>query len=87
VYCEGFNGRLWDECLNQNWFTSLDDAWRIIEAWRVDYNTVRPHSSLRYLTPEEYAATVAVRQASPPTTVVFVTSVWAQTDVQEPPQC
>jgi len=33
----------------------------VIEAWRVDYNTVRPHSSLRYLTPEEFAASVAAR--------------------------
>jgi len=34
----------------------LAEARRIIEAWRIDYNTVRPHSSLGYLTPEEFAA-------------------------------
>ena len=47
---ESFNGKFRDECLNQNWFTDLADARRIIEAWRVDYNTVRPHSSLGYRT-------------------------------------
>jgi Integrase core domain len=64
-------------------FASLQDARRIIEAWRMDYNTVRPHSSLGYLTPEEYAATVLLRPASPPTPVVFVPLVGEQTDVQE----
>jgi hypothetical protein len=52
--------------LNQSWHTSLEDARQIIEAWRKDYNTVRPHSSLGYRTPEEYAADVAVRPTSPP---------------------
>ncbi len=84
AFIESFNGKFRDECLNQNWHTSLEDARRIIEAWRMDYNTVRPHSSLGYLTPEEYAATITARPASPPTPVVSVTSVWAQTDVQEP---
>jgi hypothetical protein len=36
------------ECLNQNWFVDLRHAREVIEGWRVDYNTVRPHSSLRY---------------------------------------
>ena len=52
---ESFNGKFRDECLNQYWFTDLTDARRIIEAWRVDYNTVRPHRSLGYLTPLEFA--------------------------------
>lgn len=55
AYVESFNGRLRDECLNANWFTSLNDARRKIEAWRVDYNRQRPHSSLNYLAPEEFA--------------------------------
>jgi putative transposase len=55
-YMESFNGRLRDECLNEHVFGSLAEARRIIEAWRIDYNAVRPHSSLRYLTPEEFAA-------------------------------
>ncbi len=54
-FIESFNGKFRDECLNQNWFVDLDDARRIIEAWRVDYNTVRPHSALGYRTPEEFA--------------------------------
>ena len=55
AYVESFNGRLRDECLNEHWFTTLDEARRLIEAWRQDYNTVRPHSSLGNLTPEEFA--------------------------------
>ena len=54
-YMESFNGKLRDECLNEHLFSSLAEARRIIEAWRVDYNEVRPHSSLAYQTPEEYA--------------------------------
>lgn len=55
AYIESFNGRLRDECLNESWFKTLDDARTIIEDWRIDYNRVRPHSSLDDLTPEEYA--------------------------------
>jgi len=58
AFIESFNGKFRDECLNQNWFASLDEARRIIEAWRVDYNTVRPHSSLGYRTPAEFAAEI-----------------------------
>jgi hypothetical protein len=42
---ESFNGKFRDECLNQNWFVDLRHAREVIEDWRVDYNTVRPHSS------------------------------------------
>ena len=59
AFIESFNGKFRDECLNQSWHTSLEDARRSIEAWRQDYNTVRPHSSLGYLTPEEYATGVS----------------------------
>ncbi len=62
----------------------LEEARQEIETWRVDYNTVRPHSSLGYLTPEEYAAKVAARPASPPTPVVTKIPAWVQKDVQEP---
>ena len=55
AHIESFNGRLRDECLNVNQFTSMDDARRKIEAWRRDYNDTRPHSSLRNLTPREFA--------------------------------
>src|SRR4030042_4837949 len=54
AYIESFNGRLRDECLNENWFLTLEHARMIIEQWRVDYNTARPHSSLENLTPEEF---------------------------------
>ena len=84
AFIESFNGKFRDECLEQNWHTGLEDARRIIEAWRLDYNTVRPHSSLGYQTPEEFAATVAARPASPPTPVVSVNPEWAQADVEEP---
>ena len=63
AYIESFNGKFRDECLNENWFVSLAEARQRIEAWRRDYNQVRPHSSLGYQTPEEFAA----RGASPPT--------------------
>jgi len=84
AFIESFNGKFRDECLNQSWFTSLEDARRIIEAWREDYNTVRPHSSLGYRTPEEYAAEVAARPASPPTPVASIGQSWEQTELQEP---
>lgn len=50
---EGFNGKLRDECLNENWFLNLRDAQRQVEKWRNDYNQHRPHSSLMGLTPTE----------------------------------
>lgn len=59
AFAESFNGRLRDECLNQSWFVSLRDAQEIIEAFRVDYNAVRPHSSLADRTPAEFARTFA----------------------------
>ncbi|MEG3620375.1 IS3 family transposase [Magnetovibrio sp. PR-2] len=55
AFVESFNGKFRDECLNEHWFTSLADARKIIEAWRIDYNTQRPHSSLAYRTPIEFA--------------------------------
>jgi len=55
-FIESFNGRLRDECLNEHLFTNLSEARRIIEAWRIDYNTRRPHTSLNGLTPAEFAA-------------------------------
>jgi putative transposase len=55
AYIESFNGKLRDECLNENWFTDLEDAKSKIEAWRADYNDVRPHSSLDNRTPSEFA--------------------------------
>jgi len=66
AYIESFNGKFRDECLNEHWFISLAEARKKIEAWRQDYNQVRPHSALGYQTPAEFAAQAA-RGASPPT--------------------
>jgi putative transposase len=54
-FVESFNGRFRDECLNEHLFGSLPGARRIIEVWRIDYNTERPHTSLDGLTPEAFA--------------------------------
>jgi putative transposase len=51
---ESFNGKLRDEWLNQHWFVSLPDARQIIEAWRVDYNVIDPHSALGNRTPTAF---------------------------------
>jgi putative transposase len=55
AFVESFNGRLRDECLNECWFEGLADARVKIEAWRIDYNTVRPHSRLGNLPPAVFA--------------------------------
>ena len=56
AYIESFNGKLQDELLKGELFTSLAEARLLIEAWRQDYNRVRPHGSLDYMTPAEFAA-------------------------------
>jgi len=53
-FVESFNGKFRDACLNENWFLDLADAQRTIESWRIHYNTVRPHSSLGYRSPEQF---------------------------------
>jgi putative transposase len=53
-HIESFNGKVRDECLNQNVFLSLADARDNLERWRIDYNQSRPHSSLDWMSPEEY---------------------------------
>jgi putative transposase len=54
AFVESFNGKFRDECLNEHWFLSLADAQQKIEAWRRDYNEVRPHRSLKQQTPFEF---------------------------------
>ena len=54
-FIESFNGKLRDECLNQHLFRNIYEARDIITAWKNEYNTIRPHSSLNNLTPFEYA--------------------------------
>jgi len=56
---ESFNGKLRDECLNQEWFRSLFHARCVLDAWKHDYNTVRPHSALNYQTPIQWAQSQA----------------------------
>ena len=51
---ESFNGKLRDELLSREWFSSVKEAQVVIENWRKFYNTERPHSSLEYLTPSEF---------------------------------
>ena len=54
AYIESFQGKFRDECLNENYFLDLQEVKDIIESWRIEYNTFRPHSSLDYQTPEEF---------------------------------
>ncbi|MND94926.1 Integrase core domain protein [compost metagenome] len=53
AFIESFNGSFRDECLNTNWFLSLQDAREKIENWRRDYNGYRPHSALNGMSPDE----------------------------------
>ena len=61
AFIESFNGSLRDECLNTNWFLSIEDAQDKLETWRVDYNQYRPHSSLGNMTPAEFSAQLPIR--------------------------
>jgi putative transposase len=56
AFVESFNGRFRDECLNEHVFRGLPMARLTIEAWRIDYNALRPHTSLGGVTPNEFAA-------------------------------
>jgi putative transposase len=58
---ESFNGRFRDECLGMQWFRNRVEALVLIEQWRREYNSVRPHSSLGQLTPLEFARNVESR--------------------------
>jgi putative transposase len=64
-FVESFNGRFRDECLNENWFRSLDEARRIIAAWKEHYNAVREHGSLGGRTPREFAKQWSPRVDTP----------------------
>ena len=71
-YCESFNGKLRDECLNGEIFYSLKEAQIVIEKWRVEYNTRRPHSALGYRppAPAAYSPLVPPNSISKPMTVI-----------------
>jgi len=64
AHVESFQGKLRDECLNASWFANLFEARRKIAAWQKEYNEERPHSSLAYRTPAEFAAAYAARGES-----------------------
>jgi putative transposase len=61
-YIESFNGKFRDECLNDHWFTTLHQARTEIAIWRIDYNEVRPHSSLGRIPPAQFATQHRVSQ-------------------------
>jgi len=63
AFVESFNGRFRDECLNQYWFTSIEDAATLISKWKHDYNTLRPHSALGNMTPLQFR--LAAEEANP----------------------
>jgi putative transposase len=64
AYIESFNGKFRDECLNEHWFITMVHARSVIEAWRIEYNTERTHSSLDNLTPEEFAMKLSKQSQS-----------------------
>jgi transposase InsO family protein len=66
AYVESFNGRLRDECLNEHWFTSIEHARAVIDAWRREYNEERPKKSLGGLTPAQYAKRLATKAVTIP---------------------
>lgn len=59
AFIESFNGRFREECLNQHYFASLEEARATAEAWRAEYNEERPHSALGNLAPGEFARSKA----------------------------
>ena len=61
-FVESFDARLSDECLNETLFSSLSEARQRISAWKEDYNSHRPHSSLGNLTPNEFATKLALEK-------------------------
>ena len=66
---ESCHGRLRDECLNEHWFLSLEDARQIVERWRQDYNRSRPHSALGYRSPQEFRAAITQPAVTPQATL------------------
>lgn len=64
AYIESFNGRFRDECLNEHWFASLQQAKVIIDTWRREYNEERPKRSLGGLTPAAYAKSLSQKSAT-----------------------
>ena len=72
-YIESFNGRMRDELLNESLFIDLGQARQLIDAWAIDYNTARPHSSLGYKTPAAYADTLTAPEGASPAEALIAT--------------
>ena len=68
-----FNGRMRDELLNESLFIDLGQARQLIDAWAIDYNTARPHSSLGYKTPAAYADTLTAPEGASPAEALIAT--------------
>jgi putative transposase len=86
---ESFNGKFRDECLSLEWFRSRGEAKVLIEAWRQHFNTVRPHSSLGYLTPAAFAAKLEQQDATAARATgrsAAVTGAFAPRPVAQPPR-
>ncbi len=77
-YCESFNGKLRDECLNGEIFFSLRKAQVVIEMWRKHYNTVRPHSALGYRGPRSSPANPILKCRRRETSKLVMTRSCAQ---------
>jgi putative transposase len=73
AFVESFNGRLRDECLNLHWFTSLEQANRIIQLWKHDCNNTRPHGALGNMTPAAFAQYQKEKTLTAPNTVPLYT--------------
>ena len=82
AYAESFNSRFRDECLNQHVFTTVADARALIEGWRVDYNSLRPHSSLGGLAPDDFSASQA--GGVPPSSEALMCSSPEEQQIQTP---
>lgn len=67
AYVESFNGSCRNECLNEHWFLTLEDARRKAETWRLDYNIERPHSALGGKTPSEFSKELTQKTKNPTT--------------------
>jgi len=65
AHVESFNGRVRDEFLNEHWFATIAEAQVLAEAFRIDFNTIRPHTALKNRTPEEFVASWAASPAAP----------------------
>jgi putative transposase len=79
AFIESFNGRLRDECLNSHVFGSVAEAQLLLDAWREDYNQVRPHSALQDRTPGEWAQYVADSREPRESAVIKETGIKTET--------